>query len=256
MGPETRDQRPETSTMQFLHWLIDSLRRRRVYRQCSRFRIEPQNVPMSRSVSESIACHSSLVTRHSSWSILCLILFCLCCVEGCRLDMHIDPRYDPLSPSSFFPDGRSSRPMVPGTVARGYLRVDELLYTGRIDGKLANVFPFPITRKDLERGQERFNIYCTPCHDYTGNGTGMVVRRGFPAPPSYHIPRLMNAPVGHFFDVMTNGYGTMFSYAYRVSVRDRWRIAAYIRVLQFSENANLNEVPPQERLKLLSDKSQ
>jgi Cytochrome C oxidase, cbb3-type, subunit III len=190
------------------------------------------------------------------WSVLCLALFCMCFVEGCRLDMHIDPRYDPLSPSSFFPDGRSERPMVPGTVARGHLRVDELLYTGKINGKLANVFPFPITRKDLERGQERFNIYCTPCHDYTGSGTGMVVRRGFPAPPSYHIPRLMNAPVGHFFDVMTNGYGTMFSYAYRVSVEDRWRVAAYIRVLQLSENGNLNEVPAAERLKLLSDKTQ
>lgn len=170
--------------------------------------------------------------------------------------MHIDPRYDPMSASSFFPDGRSARPMVPGTVARGHLRVDELLYTGRINGKLANVFPFPITKQDLERGQQRFDIYCTPCHDYTGSGTGMIVRRGFPAPPSYHIARLMNAPVGHFFDVMTNGYGTMFSFAYRVSVKDRWRIAAYIRALQLSQNVNLNEVPPAERLKLLSDKAQ
>jgi hypothetical protein len=204
------------------------------------------------------ARHSSLITHHcfSRWSLLCLALFCLCFVEGCRLDMHIDPRYNPMSQSSFFPDGRSERPMVPGTVARGHLRVDELLYTGRINGKLANVFPFPITKQDLARGQQRFNIYCTPCHDYTGSGTGMVVRRGFPAPPSYHIPRLMNAPVGHFFDVMTNGYGTMFSFAYRVSVKDRWRIAAYIRALQLSQNANVNEIPAAERLKLLSDKAQ
>jgi hypothetical protein len=206
------------------------------------------------------AAKSSIVNRKSSipliwrWSVLCLALFCLCVVDGCRLDMHVDPRYDPLSPSSFFPDGRSERPMVPGTVARGHLRVDELLYTGRINGKLANVFPFPIMKSDLERGRQRFNIYCTPCHDYTGSGDGMIVQRGFPAPPSYHIARLMNAPVGHFFDVMTNGYGTMFSFAARVSVKDRWRIAAYIRALQLSQKATLNEVPPAERLKLLMDK--
>jgi hypothetical protein len=170
--------------------------------------------------------------------------------------MHIDPRYDPMAASSFFPDGRSARPMVPGTVPRGQLRVDELLYTGKINGKLANVFPFSITRQDLERGHQRFDIYCTPCHDYTGSGTGMIVRRGFPAPPSYHIPRLMNAPVGHFFDVMTNGYGTMFSFAYRVSVKDRWRIAAYIRALQLSQSVNVNQLPAAERLKLLADKAQ
>ncbi len=189
-----------------------------------------------------------------SWTLLCLALFCLCFVEGCRLDMHTEPRYDPLSPSTLFSDGRSERPMVPGTVARGHLRTDELLYTGRINGQLANVFPFPITKADLERGRQRYDIYCTPCHDYAGTGDGMIVRRGFPAPPSYHIARLVNAPVGHFFDVMTNGYGTMYSYADRVSVKDRWRIAAYIRALQLSENATLNEVPQNERLKLLMEK--
>ncbi len=139
--------------------------------------------------------------------------------------------------------------MVPGTVAHGHLRTDTLLYTGRINGVVADEFPFPITAADLERGRERFNVYCTPCHDYTGSGRGMVVQRGFqhPAPPSYHIDRLMKAPVGHFFEVMTNGYGAMYSYAARVSVEDRWRIAAYIRALQLSQHATLDDVPAPER---------
>lgn len=192
--------------------------------------------------------------RLSRWLIVGLAALSLLLISGCRLDMHIEPRYDPFSPSTFFPDGRSERPRVPGTVARGHLRTDELLYTGRINGQPANVFPFPITKADLERGQQRFDIYCTPCHDYTGSGEGMIVRRGFPAPPSYHSAKLMNAPVGHFFDVMTNGYGTMYSYADRVSVKDRWRIAAYIRALQLSQNATLNDVPASERLKLMTDK--
>ncbi len=171
-------------------------------------------------------------------------------MSGCRLDMHIQPKYRGFEPSTFFNDGRSARPPVPGTVARGELRTDELLYAGKINGGVANVFPFPITKKDLERGQKRFNIYCTPCHDYTGSGDGMVVQRGFPPPPSYHIDRLMKAPVGHFFDVMTNGYGTMYSYAARISPRDRWRIAAYIRALQLSQDAPLKDVPPKEVQKL------
>lgn len=186
--------------------------------------------------------------------ILGLAILSLLMVSGCRLDMHIDPRYDPFSPSTFFPDGRSERPLVPGTVARGHLRTDELLYTGRINGQPANEFPFPITKADLKRGQQRYDIYCTPCHDYTGSGEGMIVRRGFPAPPSYHTAKLVNAPAGHLFDVMTNGYGTMYSYADRVSVKDRWRIAAYIRALQLSQDATLNDVPASERLKLMTDK--
>jgi mono/diheme cytochrome c family protein len=171
-------------------------------------------------------------------------------MAGCRLDMHIQPKYKGLEPSSFFNDGRSERPVVPGTVARGQLRTDELYYTGKINGQIADVFPFAITKKDLERGQQRFNIYCAPCHDYTGSGNGMIVQRGFPPPPSYHIDRLMKAPVGHFFDVMTNGYGTMYSYAARVSPRDRWCIAEYIRALQLSQNAPHSDVPAKELTKL------
>lgn len=197
----------------------------------------------------------TLGAKHAfSWTVICLVVLGLLFVDGCRLDMHVEPRYDPYSPSTVFPDGRSERPMVPGTVARGHLRTDELLYTGKIDGKPANEFPFPITKADLARGKQRYDIYCTPCHDYTGSGEGMIVRRGFPAPPSYHDAKLVSAPVGHFFDVMTNGYGTMFSYASRVSVQDRWRIAAYIRALQLSQDATLKDVPPEERLKLLMDK--
>ena len=181
------------------------------------------------------------------WAIIALTGVVM---TGCRLDMHIQPKYKGLEPSSFFNDGRSERPAVPGTVARGKLRTDELYYTGKINGQIANVFPFPITPKDLERGQQRFNIYCAPCHDYAGTGDGMIVQRGFPPPPSYHIDRLMKAPVGHFFDVMTNGYGTMYSYAARVSPRDRWCIAAYIRALQLSQDAPVSDVPPNELSKL------
>jgi hypothetical protein len=169
---------------------------------------------------------------------------------GCRLDMHIQPKYLPYEPTTFFGDGRSERQPVPGTIARGQLRLDDLLYTGTENGAESNRFPFPITRADLDRGRERFNIYCTPCHDYTGGGNGMIVQRGFPHPPSFHTDRLRQAPVGHFFGVMTNGLGRMYSYADRVDVGDRWRIAAYIHVLQLSRNATLDDVPEADRSKL------
>lgn len=172
---------------------------------------------------------------------------------GCRLDMHVQPKYLPYKPTTFFADGRSERPVVPGTVARGDLRLDSLLFSGTENGAESNRFPFPITKADLERGRERFNIYCTPCHDYTGSGDGMIVQRGFPHPPSFHSDRLRAAPVGHFFGVMTNGFGAMYSYADRVDVADRWRIAAYIRVLQLSRNATLDDVPEAERSKLAAE---
>jgi Cytochrome C oxidase, cbb3-type, subunit III len=171
-------------------------------------------------------------------------------LAGCRLDMHIQPKYVPEEPTGFFADGRSERPVVPGTIARGHLKLDELLYTGRENGVASNRFPFSITRADLERGRERFNIYCTPCHDYEGNGNGMIVQRGLTHPPSYNVDRLRNEPVGHFVDVMTNGFGKMYSYASRVTPADRWRIAAYIRALQLSQHASIQDVPPDERSKL------
>lgn len=177
-------------------------------------------------------------------------------ISGCRLDMHVQPKYLPYEPTAFFDDGRSERPPVPGTVARGHLHLDELLYTGKENGVESNRFPFPITHEDLERGRQRYNIYCTPCHDYTGSGRGMIVQRGFPTPPSYHIDRLRQAPVGHFFDVITNGDGSMYSYASRIEPEDRWRIAAYIRVLQLSQHAPLQDVPESERQKLTQQQTQ
>ena len=169
---------------------------------------------------------------------------------GCRQDMHIQPKYLPYQETPFFADGRDERPVVPGTVARGHLRLDDLLYTGKENGEVADKFPFPMTREDLERGRQRYNIYCTPCHAYTGSGNGMIVQRGFPAPPSFHIDRLRQAPVGHFYQVMTDGHGSMYSYAARVEPEDRWRIAAYIRVLQLSQHATIEDVPEAERPKL------
>ena len=176
-----------------------------------------------------------------------LALLALAVMTGCRQDMHDQPRYKPLAGTEFFGDGRSARPLVEGTVARGHLRIDTALYDGKIGDQDVDVFPFPITRTDLLRGQERYNIYCSPCHSRTGDGNGMIVRRGFRQAASYHTDKLIQAPVGHFFDVMTNGFGAMPSYAARVEPEDRWRIAAYIRVLQLSQNAKIEDVPPEQR---------
>lgn len=171
--------------------------------------------------------------------------------------MHNQPRYKPLAASEFFSDGMSARMPVDGTVPWGrssiqapdpeFLRLNPARYTGKVDGQDIDYFPFPITKADLERGQQRFNIYCSPCHSRIGDGNGMVVRRGFRQAASYHTDRLIHAPVGHFFDVMTNGFGAMPSYASRVENDDRWRIAAYIRVLQFSQDAPLSLVPSDKR---------
>ena len=168
-------------------------------------------------------------------------------LTGCRQDMQDQPRYKPLAASEFFSDGRSARPMVEGTVARGHLRIDEARYTGKIDGEDIDQFPIPIAKEDIERGETRFNVYCTPCHGRLGDGNGMVVLRGFRQPPSYYSDRLVNAPVGHFYDVISNGYGAMPSYASRVESDDRWRIVAYIRALQLSESASVNDVPADQR---------
>ncbi len=171
-------------------------------------------------------------------------------LAACQQDMATQPRYKPLAASDFFGDARASRPMVEGTVPRGYLRDDDHLYTGKVNGQLADSFPYAVTPKMMERGRERFNIYCTPCHGELGTGRGMVVRRGYRQPPSLHVERMQLAPVGHFFDVMTNGIGAMQDYAAQVSVEDRWAIVAYIRALQLSQNAALEDVPAAERQKL------
>ncbi len=169
---------------------------------------------------------------------------------GCTQKMANEPRYDPLAPSDFFSDGMSARPVVPDTVAQGQLHSDQLLYAGKVDGKDATVFPFPVTRQVLDRGRERYHIFCAPCHGTLGNGDGVVVRRGMRGPPSYHTDKLREAPAGHFFDVITNGFGAMASYGSRIPAPDRWAIIAYVRALQLSQNATLADVPPAARERL------
>lgn len=173
-------------------------------------------------------------------------------LSGCRQDMQDQPKYIPLRPSSFFDDGRSERPLVDGTVARGHLNADPAFYTGKIDNKPVDTVPFPVTRAVLERGQQRYNIYCAPCHGMTGAGNGMIAQRGFnhPPPQSYHIDRLRQAPIGYFFDVISNGLGAMPDYAAQIEPRDRWAIAAYVRVLQYSQNASIDDVPADARAEL------
>lgn len=185
--------------------------------------------------------------RHPRYAIGVLLLLGS---AACRQDMHDQPKYKPLKASSFFADGRGSRPLVPGTVARGHLNDDLLLYTGKADGGFATVFPAPVTKAVLERGQNRFNIYCTPCHDRVGTGNGMIVQRGYRRPPSFHIDRLRTSPVGYFFDVITNGFGVMPSYAAQIPVSDRWAIVAYLRALQLSQHATLADVPPNQQSQL------
>ena len=167
---------------------------------------------------------------------------------GCRQDMHDQPKYIPLRPSGFFADGRSQRPLIEGTVARGLLKEDAAFYQGKgPDGKPVMEFPFPVTKEVILRGQERYNIFCTPCHDGLGNGDGMIVRRGFRKPPSYHIDRLRQVPNGYIYDVITNGFGAMADYSAQIAPRDRWAIVAYVRALQLSQNATVNDVPAEAR---------
>lgn len=163
-------------------------------------------------------------------------------VSGCHTDMWVQPKLTPEAPmdTTLFVDGASARPLVPGTIARGHLREDQPFYTGIENGHYMDRLPMPVTRELLDRGRERFDIYCSPCHGRLGNGQGMIAHRGLALRRpvgNYQTDRLRKMPVGYFYDVMTNGYGAMFSYASRVDPRDRWAIAAYIRALQLSEHA-------------------
>jgi len=169
---------------------------------------------------------------------------------GCDQAMSDQPHRGPLAPSAFFPDGRSSRPQVPGTVAQGELRLDDHLYRGVIGTEPADTFPFPVTREVLARGRERYDIFCSPCHDRTGYGHGMIVARGYAPPPSYHIDRLRVAKPGHFFEVITHGFGAMPDYGSQIPTRDRWAIISYVRALQESQNARPEDVPPEELRRL------
>lgn len=169
---------------------------------------------------------------------------------GCRQDMRNDSRLKPLEETSFFADRNSSRPLVKGTIPRGGAHEDDFFWTGESAGRLVRGFPAPVTAGFLARGRERYNIYCSVCHGLTGKGNGMVVQRGFPSPPSLHEQRLRDAPEGHFFNVITHGYGAMYSYGARVTPEDRWAIIAYIRALQLSQNSRWKDVPPEHRTEL------
>jgi hypothetical protein len=172
------------------------------------------------------------------------LLAAIAVLPGCRLDMHVQPKQNPLSRSDFFTDQRSERPPVEGTIARGQLREDTYFYTGKTGNNPGDYMPFPVTREVLDRGRERYNIFCAPCHSRIGDGNGFVPSRGFARkPPSYHIPRLQKAPLGYFYDVISNGFGIMPDYASQIPPRDRWNIVAYIRALQLSQNATLADVP-------------
>lgn len=174
---------------------------------------------------------------------------------GCRQDMHDQPRVEIYERSEMFPHGQGSRVPPKGTIPRGSLYEDELLVTGKLNGEDSSVYPFPVTRQVLQRGRERFNIYCSPCHGGTGEGLGIIVRRGMHQPPSFFEDRLLVARPGYFFDVITNGFGAMYSYASRIPVRDRWAIVAYIQTLQFSRQVSVSELTQAERAQLEEDEN-
>lgn len=177
------------------------------------------------------------------WLVLTALSLAVLALAGCRQDMHNQPKFKPLRESDFYADRRSARPIIQGTVARGELDHDEYFYTGKVGNNLGTEFPFPVTKQVLQRGQERYNIFCSPCHSRVGDGNGMIVQRGFKRPPSYHTDRLRQAPVGHFFQVISNGFGAMGEYGSQVPPEDRWAIIAYIRALQLSQNATRADVP-------------
>lgn len=184
-------------------------------------------------------------------SFAAALLFALCGIElaGCgyslRQDMANQPRQNPLSPSAFFPDGRSERPLPENTVARGGIADDALFVP-----KDSNAFPLPLTPELLQLGQERYGIFCSPCHGLQGDGRGMVAMRGMKHPPSYHQERLRLEPNGYIYDVVSNGFGAMYGYSAQISPRDRWAIIAYVRALQLSRNARAADLPAELREKL------
>jgi len=171
-------------------------------------------------------------------------------VASCRQDMHDQPRYEPYEGNASYADGRGDRPQVEGTIARGQLALDQLFHTGKEDEEFAARFPFPVTAEVLERGRERYDIYCAVCHDRTGYGKGMAVQRGFRQPASFHEDRLRESPPGYFYDVITNGFGSMYDYADRIAPRDRWSIVGYIRALQASQNVPVDTLPESVRMRL------
>ena len=201
--------------------------------------------------------------------VLVSVAFASAALGGCRNDMQDQPRFETYQANPMFADSASARPLIAGTVSRTALHEDSLLYTGHLPageqvipeseqgidtqgaGKgFSNEFPFKVTRKVILRGEQRFNIYCSPCHGRTGMGNGMIVQRGMPVPPNFHSDQIRSLPAGFLFDVITNGFARMFSYAARVKPEDRWAIAAYIRTLQYSQHAPISELSPEDRQKL------
>lgn len=179
--------------------------------------------------------------RRMSFTLVVLPVLLL---AGCRLDMHVQPRFNPMAKSDFFADQRSARLPVEGAVARGQLHEDTYFYTGKIGNSAGDYLPFPVSDEVLHRGRERFNVFCAPCHSRLGDGNGFIPQRGFPRkPPSFHIERLRKAPLGYFYDVISNGFGIMPDYASQIPPRDRWCIIAYLRTLQLSQNAASSDVP-------------
>jgi mono/diheme cytochrome c family protein len=180
--------------------------------------------------------------------VLPALLALIAATAGCRIDMHIQPYYRTMAESDFFSDHRSARMPVEGTVARGDLRADTYFYTAKIGTAIGDYMPFPATKEVLDRGRERYNIICAPCHGRVGDGNGFIPTRGFRQPPSFHIDRLRKMPIGYFFDVDTHGFGVMPDYAAQVQPRDRWCIAAYIRALQLSQNATAADIPAGQKI--------
>jgi mono/diheme cytochrome c family protein len=184
-----------------------------------------------------------------NWLYVC-VFAALAAGAGCHTDMQDQPRYEALEASTFFADGMSARQPVEGTVARGQLKDDEAFYTGREGRELVARLPIEVDLALLERGRERFDIYCSMCHGFEGDGKGVIVQRGLRQPPRLSVERLRNAPAGHFFDVITSGIGAMPRYAVQIEPRDRWAIVAYVRALQLSQNARLEDLPAEDRAKL------
>ena len=189
--------------------------------------------------------------RHTA--LCCGLVSLLAFVGGCRQDMQNQPKFNPQRGSSFYADGRSVRPQVAGTVARSQGEVQDYFHTGLVNGKEADGLPIPLTANTMARGQERFNIYCAPCHSRVGNGKGMIVERGYYAAANFHSTRLRDAPLGHFFQVMTNGYGAMPNYAAELSPEDRWAVAAYLRALQLSQNAKQVDIAAGQKVDTLQN---
>ena len=188
---------------------------------------------MSKRISQVLLCSSFLLP-----------------LVGCRQDMHDQPKYKPLSVSTFFADGRSARPIPEGTIAVTDLDETDTLHSGNANGAFADSIPLPVTETLLRRGQERYDIFCSPCHDRMGTGQGMVAMRGFKIPADLNSDRVRQSPPGYLFQVISNGYQAMPDYKDQVGVEDRWAIVAYLRALELSRHSTISDVPPQYRAQL------